>query len=117
MAADCGTMLHLMQLVLTAVDAAGSDGYRLTHDSAVASLARALVGEATVGAGMGRTAMMALRDMVWRVDMARELLLSRLGAKDAKEVEALLDTADIHAFIRSAVPTRPEEPESDEEIA
>lgn len=117
MADDCGTMLRLMQLVLTAVDSAGADGYRLTRDSAVASLARALVGEATGGAGTGRTAMMALRDLVWRVDMARELLLGRVSAKEAKEVSSLLDTADIHAFIRSAAPARPAEPETDEEIA
>ena len=63
---DSGALLRLMQLVLAGVDASGSDGCRLTRDSAIVSVARALVGEATDWTAASRTATMALRDLVWR---------------------------------------------------
>ncbi len=114
---DSGALLRLMQLVLAGVDSSGSEGCRLTRDSAIVSVARALVGEATEWTAASRTATMALRDLVWRVDTARGLLLEKVGDRARKEVEALLDTADIHAFLKTALPARPPEAEDGEEIA
>ena len=64
-----------------------------------------------------RTATMALRDLVWRVDTARGLLVDKVGDRARQEVEALLDTADIHAFLDNITQQRPRTPESGEEIA
>ncbi len=114
---DSGALLRLMQLVLAGVDASGSDGCRLTRDSAIVSVARALVGEATDWTAASRTATMALRDLVWRVDTARGLLLDKVGERARKEVEALLDTADIHAFLKTSGPRARRNTEDDEEIA
>lgn len=114
---DSGALLRLMQLVLAGVDASGSEGCRLTRDSAIVSVARALVGEATDWTAASRTATMALRDLVWRVDTARDLLLDKVGDRARKEVEALLDTADIHAFLKTAVPSSSLAPDDEEEIA
>ncbi|MCM5552423.1 hypothetical protein [Pleomorphomonas sp. NRK KF1] len=113
---DSGALLRLMQLVLAGVDASGSEGCRLTRDSAIVSVARALVGEATEWTAASRTATMALRDLVWRVDTARGLLLDKVGDRARKDVEALLDTADIHAFLKTALGT-PRASEDGEEIA
>ncbi len=113
---DGGALLRLMQLVLAGVDASGSEGCRLTRDSAIVSVARALVGEATDWTAASRTATMALRDLVWRVDTARSLLLEAVGDRARKDVEALLDTADIHAFLKTALPSRPPVAEDGEEI-
>lgn len=113
---DSGALLRLMQLVLAGVDASGSEGCRLTRDSAIVSVARALVGEATDWTAASRTATMALRDLVWRVDTARGLLLDKVGDRARKDVEALLDTADIHAFLKTTL-GRPRAAEDDEEIA
>lgn len=113
---DSGALLRLMQLVLSSVDAAGADGCRLTRESAIVAVARALIGEATDQTSVSRTAMMALRDLVWRVDTARGLLIEKVGERARQELELLLDTADVHAFLRSAAPPRPIEPESGEEI-
>ncbi|MBS1165040.1 MAG: hypothetical protein H6R00_1065 [Proteobacteria bacterium] len=114
---DSGALLRLMQLVLAGVDASGSEGCRLTRDSAIVSVARALVGEATDWTAASRTATMALRDLVWRVDTARGLLLDKVSDRARKDVEALLDTADIHAFLKTALPRAPRVAEDGEEIA
>ena len=113
---DSGALLRLMQLVLAGVDASGSEGCRLTRDSAIVSVARALVGEATDWTSASRTATMALRDLVWRVDTARGLLLDKVGDRARQDVEALLDTADIHAFLKTAL-EKPRPAEDGEEIA
>lgn len=113
---DSGALLRLMQLVLAGVDASGSEGCRLTRDSAIVSVARALVGEATDWTSASRTATMALRDLVWRVDTARGLLLDKVGDRARQDVEALLDTADIHAFLKTAL-EKPRVAEDGEEIA
>lgn len=113
---DGGALLRLMQLVLASVEASGAEGCRLTRDSAIVSIARALVGEATDWSAASRTATMALRDLVWRVDTARGLLIDKVGDRARQEVEALLDTADIHAFLNNAAPRKPHPAPDDEEI-
>lgn len=114
---DSGALLRLMQLVLSTVDEAGDEGCRLTRESAIVAVARALIGEATDPTSVSRTAMMTLRDLVWRVDTARGLLIEKIGERARLELETLLDTADVHAFLRSAAPPPLDEPESGEEIA
>jgi hypothetical protein len=49
--------------------------------------------------------------------MARGLLLEKVGERARKEVEALLDTADIHAFLKTSAPRLPRETDDDDEIA
>lgn len=114
---DGGALLRLMQLVLASVEASGTEGCRLTRDSAIVSVARALVGEATNWSAASRTTTMALRDLVWRVDTARGLIIDKVGDRARQEVEALLDTADIHAFLDNITQQRARAPESGEEIA
>jgi hypothetical protein len=92
-------VLRLMRLLLTAVDYAGDDGLRLTRDSAVVGLARSLVGGSGAAPHSSRTALMALRDLVWRVDTARGLIARHLDPAGRTELELLLATDDIHQFL------------------
>jgi hypothetical protein len=101
--ADGAALVRLARLMVSTIDAAGSEGLRLTPNSAVLSLARALVGEATDKSGMVQTAVMALRDLVWRVDTARSLLAQRSSPSDRREIEQLFDTSDVHAFLTQCV--------------
>ncbi|WP_181705308.1 hypothetical protein [Chthonobacter rhizosphaerae] len=63
-------------------------------------MARTLVGGSGADHHSTRTAMMALRDLVWRVDSARALLEQRLDAAGRMELAALLTTDDIHVFLK-----------------
>lgn len=99
-AEDLGHVLRLMRLLLTAVDYAGSDGLTLERDSALVGLVRTLVGRQGICPHTTRTAVMALRDLVWRVDTARALLSARVDEDGRRELDMLLDTDDIHLFLR-----------------
>lgn len=96
---DLAHVLRLMRLLLTAVDYAGEEGLRLTRDSAVVALARSLVGAPGSEAHSSRTALMALRDLVWRVDTARVLISAKVSPETRDEVDTLLGTDDIHDFL------------------
>ena len=97
---DLAHVLRLMRLLLTAVDYAGDEGLRLTRDSAVVGLARTLVGRNSETPHSSRTALMALRDLVWRVDTARGLISRHLDPAGRTELDLLLATDDIHEFLR-----------------
>jgi hypothetical protein len=97
---DLAHVLRLMRLLLTAVDYAGDEGLRLTRDSAVVGLARSLVGRGGEAPHSSRTAVMALRDLVWRVDTARGLIARHLDPAGRTELDLLLATDDIHEFLR-----------------
>ncbi|BBE70612.1 hypothetical protein [Oharaeibacter diazotrophicus] len=99
-AEDLGHVLRLMRLLLTAVDYAGTDGLTLERDSALVGLVRTLVGRQGTSPHSTRTAVMALRDLVWRVDTARALLSARVDEAGRRELDVLLDTDDIHLFLR-----------------
>lgn len=103
-AEDLGHVLRMMRLLLTAVDHAGACGLTLTADSALVALLRRLVGEAAGGPHSSRTALMALRDLAFRVEASRVLLAERFGPEVAREAAALLDTADIRAFLEQEQP-------------
>ncbi|WP_075214470.1 hypothetical protein [Mongoliimonas terrestris] len=92
-------LLRVLRLLLTAVELSGDEGLRLTKDSPLVGLARTLVGGSGAGHHTTRTAIMALRDLVWRVDSARSLLEQRLDAAGRVELAALLTTDDIHVFL------------------
>lgn len=97
---DLSYVLRLLRLLITAVDYAGKDGLRLDRDSALVGLARSLVGKSGVAPHSSRTAVMALRDLVWRVDTARGLIAARLDEAGRAELDLLLSTEDIHLFLR-----------------
>jgi hypothetical protein len=96
---DGQVILRLIRLLLASVHAAGPDGLTIGRDSALVSLAHRLVGDACDPSGLARSTNMVLRDLVWRVDMAKEMLVSRLEPEAARQLCELLDTQDIHDFI------------------
>lgn len=97
---DLAHVLRLMRLLITAVDYAGGEGLRLERDSALVCLARSIVAKTGAASHSSRTAVMALRDLVWRVDTARGLIGARLDDAGRREVDLLLATDDIHQFLR-----------------
>ena len=97
---DVSAVLRLVRLLISAVDAAGPAGLRFTSDSAIYCLARALLAEAVDDTGMARTTLMALRDLVWRVDTARAILGNGCNNGERLEIERMLDTSDVHLFLR-----------------
>lgn len=97
---DVTDVIRVMRLLLTAVEMSGDEGLRLTNNSPLVGLARTLLGGTGTDHHSSRTALMALRDLVWRVDSARALLEPRLDAAGRAELAALLATDDIHIFLR-----------------
>lgn len=93
-------VIRVMRLLLTAVEMSGEEGLWLTNDSPLVGLARTLVGGGGANHHSSRTALMALRDLVWRVDNARVLLEPRLDPAGRAELASLLATDDIHTFLR-----------------
>lgn len=96
---DLNHVLRMMRLLLTAVDHAGENGLTLSVDSALVTVLRRLVAEATGSPHSSRTAIMALRDLAFRVEASRVLLSERFGPEVAREVAVLLDTSDIRTFL------------------
>jgi hypothetical protein len=90
--------------VLVRLMLAGADetlhGSRLTNEAAIDALARRLIEAARGTDGRTRTAVMALRDLVWRVDTARVLIAPKLQEIGSGELADLLATDDIHALLR-----------------
>lgn len=90
--------------VLVRLMLAGADetlhGSRLTNEAAIDALARRLIDAARGTDGRTRTAVMALRDLVWRVDTARVLIAPKLQEIGSGELADLLATDDIHALLR-----------------
>lgn len=93
-------LLRLLGLLVVAVDCAGPDGLRLTNGSALVALARTVIDGSARDPQATRSALMALRDLVWRVDVARSLIEPWLDEQRRGDLAALLDTDDIHAFLR-----------------
>lgn len=89
----------LVRLLVAACSVAG-DAARLTNDPAVDALARKIVAAADAHDTGTRTAVMALRDLVWRVDTARVLIEPRLVDAGCPDLADLLATDDIHALLR-----------------
>ncbi|MBH0236608.1 hypothetical protein [Methylobrevis albus] len=90
---------RLLRLLLAAAEHAPDGVLTLAKDSPILSLARRAVGATADDIESTRTAMMALRDLVWRVDSARGLLEQRLDAAERAELGQLLATDDIHRFL------------------
>ncbi len=95
---DVRALVRLLRAVQEAEANAGSE--RLTNEAAVDALARKIVAAAAGPEPGTRTALMALRDLVWRVDTARVLIEPRLEAAGFRELADLLATDDIHALLR-----------------
>jgi hypothetical protein len=90
----------LVRLLLAATGDDQGDARRLTNDAAVDGLARRLVEAVRSADGRTRTAEMALRDLVWRVDTARILIEPKLQEIGCGGLADLLATDDIHAVLR-----------------
>ncbi|HUG60415.1 MAG TPA: hypothetical protein VMP03_01145 [Methylomirabilota bacterium] len=93
-------MLALVRLMLASGCIEPETSTLLTNETAVDGLARKLTGETGGKVAGTRTAVMALRDLVWRVDTARVLIEPRLDAAGCAELAELLSTEDIHALLR-----------------
>jgi hypothetical protein len=94
----------LVRLLLAAAGADGdepeTDATWLTNETAVDALARRLIDAIRNADGRTRTAEMALRDLVWRVDTARVLIEPKLKEAGSGPLADLLSTDDIHALLR-----------------
>jgi hypothetical protein len=92
--------VRLLRLLVAEVQRAGPAGFTLTAESALFQTACRMLDATPAERESTRTALMVLRDLVWRVDSVRNDL-SRFSV-DSKIAEALslLDTADIHFFLR-----------------
>jgi hypothetical protein len=90
----------LVRLLLAAADGSVDDAPRLTNDAAIDGLARRLVEAVRNADHRTRTAEMALRDLVWRVDTARVMIEPKLQEVGCGELADLLATDDIHALLR-----------------
>lgn len=96
---DLAHITRLMRLLITAIDHAGDDGLLLTREDALVGLARVLVKGEPHTLHTSRTSIMALRDLVWRVDTARALITQMVAQNQRAEIAILLATDDIHEFL------------------
>lgn len=92
-------IMRLLRLVIDQVDA-NADGIRLTRDSALFHAAFGLLDASPEQRGSTRTALMVLRDLVWRVDSVRAVLRPHDAEPHVAEALGLLDTSDIHLFLK-----------------
>jgi hypothetical protein len=97
---DARTPADLRALVRLLQASAAAGGGRLTNTSAGDDLAPDPSAAAGESGPDSRTALMALRDLVWRVDTARILIEPQLTAAGRADLAALLSTDDIHALLR-----------------
>ena len=96
---DTAHVMRLMRLLITAVDHAGEDGLVLKKDAALVGVARSFVNASDSDVQSTRTAVMALRDLVWRMDTARSLIEPMVETDRRGEIAILLATDDIHQFL------------------
>jgi hypothetical protein len=92
-------VVRLLRLLVGQVEA-GSSSVTLTRDSALFRTACRLLDASPEQRETTRTALMVLRDLVWRVDSVRNVLASNAADPVVAEALSLLDTSDIHLFLR-----------------
>jgi hypothetical protein len=97
---DTADMMRLLRLFVTQVQSAGPKGVTLTANSALFQMACRMLEASPAERESTRTALMALRDLVWRVDSVRSVLASHDAEPPVAEAIKLLDTLDIHQFLR-----------------
>lgn len=92
-------VVRLLRLLISQVEA-GSSSVTLTRDSALFHAACRLLDASPEQRETTRTALMVLHDLVWRVDSVRNVLASSAADPAVEEALGLLDTSDIHLFLR-----------------
>lgn len=97
---EVADIVRLLRVLVADVEAAGPSGVQLTTGSAVFRIARQILDASPEQRASTRTALMTLRDLVWRVDTVRSVLSSDSSEPAISEALNWLDTADIHLFLR-----------------
>jgi hypothetical protein len=98
-AQEFADVVRLLRLLIGQVEA-GSSGVMLTRESALFQTACRLLDASPEQRETTRTALMVLRDLVWRVDSVRNVLAANAADPVVAEALSLLDTSDIHLFLR-----------------
>jgi len=96
---DPADLMPLLRLFVTQVQSSGQNGVTLTANSALFQTACRILDASPAERKSTRTALMALRDLVWRVDSVRSVLASHDAEPAVAEAIELLDTSDIHQFL------------------
>lgn len=97
---EVADIVRLLRILFADVEAAGPSGVQLTTGSAVFHIARQMLDASPEQRASTRTALMTLRDLVWRVDTVRSVLSSYSSEPAIGEALSWLDTSDIHLFLR-----------------
>lgn len=97
-AQEFADVVRLLRLLIGQVEA--GSGVMLTRDGALFQAACRLLDASPEQRETTRTALMVLRDLVWRVDSVRNVLASNAEDPAVAEALSLLDTSDIHLFLR-----------------
>lgn len=99
-----GEAIELLRKIIEAVDNAPGGRAQLASDSLTCSVARRILAEDESELETERTALMALRDLIWRIDTAKFFLRDATKAKPdqdlAEMVIEILDTSDMDALVR-----------------
>lgn len=92
-------VMRLLRLLIGQVEAGSSDVV-LTRESAMYQAACRLLDATPEHRAATRTAIMALRDLLWRVDTVRSILESHTNDPTIAEAVRWLETSDVHQFMR-----------------
>lgn len=92
-------IVRLLRLLVGQVEATPS-GVVLTRESVVYRAVCGLLDATPEQRAATRTAIMILRDLLWRADTVRSMLESRMNDPAIAEAVSLLETADVHQFLR-----------------
>lgn len=93
-------VIRSLRLLFAEIEASPSGCATLERGHAIYRVAERLFYADANGRASNRTAVMTLRDLVWRVDSVRYVLAERLGADEGAALLCLLDTTDVHDFLR-----------------
>lgn len=97
---ETADITRLLRLLVAQIECAGENGVTLTPDAALYRAAVRILDASPEVRGSTPTATMALRDLVWRVDSVRFVLSAHTTDTEVAEALSLLDTSDIHLFLR-----------------
>jgi hypothetical protein len=97
---EVADITRLLRLLVTQVENSGPAGVTLRPDAALFQIATKILNASPEERASTRTALMALRDLVWRVDSVRSMLAVNGADPAIAEALNLLDTSDIHLFLR-----------------
>lgn len=97
---EAADVLRLLRLLIARVEGSGPSGVTLSSDEPLFQIAKQMLDASPEQRASTRTALMTLRDLVWRVDSVRSMLSPHIAEPAIAEALELLDTSDIHQFLR-----------------